>query len=429
MPIEILMPALSPTMKEGNLAKWNVKEGDEVSSGEVIAEIETDKATMEVEAVDEGVVGKIFVADGTQNVKVNQVIAILLEEGESKDSIKDYKPAEVEAEPVENKKDKPKKAEKSKKAPPKKPAPAPKAAPAKQASQIIESSSDSLVRVSPLARRIADEKGVDVNLLQGSGPSGRIIKQDVYEAVAMGAGGLIRRDDYEYTPIENNNMRRVIAQRLQESKQEVPHFYLSLDCNIDRLLEARADINADAPKNAEGKPHYKVSVNDLIIKASALALKKVPDANASWTDEAVLRYNNVDISVAVAIDGGLITPIIANADQKKVNVISSEMKDLAKRAKLGTLAPEEFQGGGFSISNLGMFGIKNFNAIINPPQGAILSVGAGEKRAIVENDQLKIATVMTVSLSCDHRVVDGAVGAMFLNAFKGYIEKPVTMFI
>lgn len=433
MPIEILMPALSPTMTEGNLAKWNVKEGDEVSPGDVIAEIETDKATMEVEAVEEGKIGKLLVAGGTQNVAVNAVIALLLEEGEDAKAIADYKPAKKEEKKSETGTSK----EES------------KAAPAKAAPQnnnsgagftapptftpssepIITDGKKSAVKASPLARRIAKEAGINIESLNGTGPKGRIIKADVEDAIKTGgASGRVSRNPAEYSAIPNDNMRKVIANRLLQSKQHVPHFYLNVDCRLDKLLDVRKDLNETAHIDAEtGKPAYKLSVNDLIIKAVAKALKKIPQANATWTDESILLYNNVDISVAVAIDGGLITPIVKNADQKALAVISNEMKDLAARARQGKLAPEEFQGGGFSISNLGMYGIKHFNAIINPPQGCILAIGAGEQRPIVENGQIVPATVMTATLSCDHRVVDGAVGAEFLAAFKEFIERPVTM--
>lgn len=431
MPIEILMPALSPTMTEGNLAKWVKKEGDAVAPGDVIAEIETDKATMEVEAVDEGVIGKLLVKEGTQNVAVNAVIALLLEEGEDKSALKDYKPATPEKEEA------PKEDKAKKEAAPAaaKPAPinsggsftAPPAAPVFSSKQQFVVKSD--VSASPLAKRMAREAGIDVGSLTGSGPHGRVVKSDIEEALRTGgSGGRVMRNPVEVTAIINDNMRKVIAQRLLQSKQHVPHFYLNIDCNIDKLLDVRKDLNDTAHIDAEtGKAAYKLSVNDLIIKAVAKALKKVPNANASWTDEAILLYNNVDISVAVAIDGGLITPIVKNADQKSLQAISNEMKDLAARAKTGKLAPEEFQGGGFSISNLGMYGIKNFSAIINPPQGCILAVGAGEQRPVVIDGKIVPATIMTATLSCDHRVVDGAVGAEFLAAFKEYVERPVTI--
>ena len=419
MPIEILMPALSPTMKEGNLAKWHKKEGDSVNAGDVIAEIETDKATMEVEAVDEGIIGKILVAEGTQDVPVNQMIAVLLEEGEEASEIESFVKASggVSAAPAA--------------APAKEVAVAASAAPA----QVVAASGER-VKASPLAKRIAEQEGVALATLAGTGPHGRVIKADVLDAAANGAAGVnlvaqggMVRNATEYTTIPNNNMRKVIARRLLESKQTVPHFYLNVDCRLDNLLNLRKEMNVAAEVDADGKPAYKLSVNDFVIKATALALKKVPAANASWTDEAILQFNNVDVSVAVAIDGGLITPIVKNADQKGLAAISAEMKDLAGRARANKLAPEEFQGGGFSISNLGMYGIKQFNAIINPPQSCILAVGAGEQRPIIRDGKVEAATVMEVTLSSDHRVVDGAVGAEFLAAFKQFIEQPVTMLV
>lgn len=422
MPIEILMPALSPTMTEGNLAKWTVKEGDKIKSGQVIAEIETDKATMEVEAVDEGVIGKILVAGGTEGVKVNELIALLLEDGEDKKALDGYKPkagvAPAGAAPKASEAAAPAAAPS---------APTPAAAPAPVAT------GGARIFASPLAKRVAAAEGIPLGYVQGTGPHGRIVKDDVLKAIASGGAGKgrVMRNSVETTKIPNNNMRKVIARRLTESKQTVPHFYLTVECELDKLLDVRKDINADAEAVAgkDKKPAYKVSVNDFVIKAVALALKKVPAANASWTDEAILQYNNVDISVAVAIDGGLITPIVKNADQKQVTSISGEMKDLAARAKQGKLAPEEFQGGGFSISNLGMFGVKNFAAIVNPPQGCILAVGAGEERVVVRGGQMVVRNVMDVTLSVDHRVVDGAVGAEFLQAFKGYIERPSLMLL
>jgi pyruvate dehydrogenase E2 component (dihydrolipoamide acetyltransferase) len=431
MPIEILMPALSPTMTEGNLAKWVKKEGDTVKAGQVIAEIETDKATMEVEAVDEGIIGKILVAEGTQNVAVNQVIALLLEEGEDKAVLKDYKPATL------GKKEEPKKDSvpaapiQTQAAPAKNTAPTFSAPPVfvpQKSSNIQTITHNSELKASPLAKRLAKEAGVDIGSLVGTGPRGRIIKADIEDAKRSGGSGRVIRNPVEYNAVANDNMRKVIASRLLQSKQYVPHFYLNIDCNLDKLLDVRHDLNSAANIDAEtGKPAYKLSVNDLIIKAVGKALKKIPEANATWTDEAILLYNNVDISVAVAIDGGLITPIIKNADQKNLPLISAEMKDLAARAKLGKLAPHEFQGGGFSISNLGMYGIKNFNAIINPPQACILAIGAGEMRPIVKDGAIVAANVMTATLSCDHRAVDGAVGAEFLAAFKEFVERPVTM--
>ncbi len=429
MPIEILMPALSPTMTEGNLAKWLVKEGDKITSGKVIAEIETDKATMEVEAVDEGTLGKILVAGGSKNVPVNNVIALVLKAGEDKKSLDSWKPKEapkVEA-----------KAEVAAQgAGGKQPLPStinhqpstnlPTRAP--EAPKAIKTGAR--VMASPLAKKLAEQKGVDLHRVHGTGPHGRVTREDV-EASLAGAGGAVHRDRQEFARVENTTMRQTIARRLLESKQMVPHFYLTVDCQLDKLLEVREQLNSRAVKSAgkEGKPAYKISVNDMIIKAVALAMRDVPESNATWYDDAIVLYQNVDVSVAVAIDGGLITPVIRNADQKTIPAISNEMKDLAGRARAGKLKPEEYQGGGFSISNLGMFGIKTFSAIINPPQSCILAVGAGEERAIAQGGKITSATMMTTTLSVDHRSVDGAVGANFLAAFKGYIEQPVTMFV
>jgi pyruvate dehydrogenase E2 component (dihydrolipoamide acetyltransferase) len=421
MPIEILMPALSPTMTEGNLAKWTVKVGDKIKSGQVIAEIETDKATMEVESVDEGVVGKIMVSAGTEGVKVNQLIALLLEDGEDKKVLDSYKPKA--AAPQGGGVAAPEKKEEAKTVAPAVSSPAPQAL-----------SVGDRVKASPLAKRVAANEGVDLRMVSGTGPHGRVVKDDVLKAVATGGTcgkGRVLRNPTEFTKIPNNNMRKVIARRLTGSKQTVPHFYLTVECELDKLLEVRKEINFDAEATAgkDKKPAYKLSVNDFIIKATALALKKVPTANASWSDEAIMQYNNVDISVAVAIDGGLITPIVKNADQKTVVTISNEMKDLAARAKTGKLTPEEFQGGGFSISNLGMFGVKQFAAIVNPPQGCILAVGAGEERAVVRHGKIEIRNMVDLTLSVDHRVVDGAVGAEFLKALKHYIESPSLMLL
>jgi pyruvate dehydrogenase E2 component (dihydrolipoamide acetyltransferase) len=413
MPIEILMPALSPTMTEGNLTKWLKQEGDKISPGEVIAEIETDKATMEVEAADSGILGKIVVPSGTENVAVNQLIALILEEDEDPALLNNYATstpqvsakAEIQNIEIVTKRNEP-------------------------------TQKDNRLFASPLARRIALNENIDLKQIKGTGPHGRIVKADLGQAkgeakanktMASAANYLcIGRSEEEYKKIPNSNMRKIIAKRLCESKQTVPHFYLSIECEIDKLTELRANMNLATDKD---NPAYKLSVNDFVIKAVAMALRKVPAANASWTDEAILQFNNVDVSVAVAIDGGLITPIIRNADQKSMAVISNEMKDLAIRARAGKLAPQEFQGGGFSISNLGMYGIKKFNAIVNPPQSCILAIGAGSERAIVKNSKIEIANIMDVSLSCDHRVVDGAVGAEFLSAFKKYIENPVTMLV
>lgn len=421
MATQILMPALSPTMTEGTLARWLKSEGDKVSSGDVLAEIETDKATMEVEAVDEGVLGKILVPGGTANVQVNQPIAVLLAEGESADAAPMPKAAPVSA-PA---------APAAIAAPAAASLPAAVAAPASNGSRII---------ASPLAKRIAQMEGVDLAAVKGTGPNGRIVRADVEAAIkspapkaapiaaAAAAPAAIPATDmpglpaYELLP--HTTMRKVIARRLTESKRDVPHFYLSMDVTLDALLKLRADLNRRGESNG-----YKLSVNDFIIKASALALKRKPAANAAWTPESMMMFKSVDISVAVAIPGGLITPIIRDADKKGVAQISNEMKDLAKRAKDGKLKPEEFQGGTFSISNLGMFGISSFSAIINPPQAAILAVGKGEERAVVRKGAIAIETQMTATLSVDHRVIDGALGAELLQAFKDLIEDPLAMLV
>lgn len=403
MPIQVLMPALSPTMEEGTLAKWVAKEGDVIEAGDVIAEIETDKATMEVEAVDEGTLAKILVPEGTDGVAVNAPIALILEEGEDESALDGFTPSAPSA-----------------------PAPvaeAPQAAPAATPVPAVKGpDKGARIFASPLARRIAGQKGIDLSAIQGSGPKGRIIKRDVEGAGAMkpASAPAIIGDAYDAVPL--TAMRKTIAKRLTEAKQTVPHFYLTIDCRIDELLKARKAVN-----EAQG---LKLSVNDFIIKASALALKKVPAANASFTPEAILMHHHADIGVAVAIEGGLITPIVRHAETKGLGQISDEVKDMAARAKDKKLMPEEYQGGSFSISNLGMFGIKEFSAVINPPHGAILAVGAGEKRPVVlADDTLGVATVMTCTLSCDHRVVDGAVGAEFLAAFKGFIEQPLSMLV
>ena len=427
MATNILMPALSPTMTEGTLARWLKKEGDAVKAGDVIAEIETDKATMEVEAVDEGVLGKILVADGTAGVKVNDPIAVLVEKGEK---VPDKVPAPKAAAPQA---EEPPKPEPAQAAAPKPVAPPPTAnghAPADHGERIF---------VSPLARRIAKQAGIDLAGLAGSGPNGRIVKADIETALAGGAAKAPAAQapavpkapapaiTAPHTAVPNSTMRKVIARRLSESKQTVPHFYLSMDIELDALLKLRAELNAKSPK--EGAGAFKLSVNDLIIKAAAATLRRVPKVNASYTEEATIFYDDVDISVAVAIPDGLITPIIRKADQKGLGAISSEMKDLAARAKAGKLKPEEFQGGGFSISNLGMYGVSEFAAIINPPQAAILAVGAGEKRPVVKDGALAIATMMTCTLAVDHRVVDGALGAEWLAAFRSVIEDPLSLML
>ncbi len=416
MPIEILMPALSPTMKEGNLAKWVKKEGDKIKAGEVIAEIETDKATMEVEAVDEGTLGKILIAEGTENVAVNSCIALILNDGEDKKALENYVSASA-----------PKKVEEVKIVEEKKSSPNVDNSINLTQNSTKNLSDSNIVKASPLAKRIAKEEGVILSQISGSGPHGRIIKDDVLGFVKNGGSrqGVVHRNPQEFYAVKNNNVRKVIAKRLLESKQNVPHFYLSCEFRIDKLNELRHALNEVAELDEAGNPSYKISVNDLIIKATAMALKKVPEANSSWSDEAILIYNNIDISMAVAIDGGLITPIIKNADQKSIQAISKESKQLAKKAREGKLAPEEFQGGTFSISNLGMFGIDNFSAIVNPPQSCILAVARAVEKPIVEHGQIKIGHMMNVTLSCDHRVVDGAIGAEFLKALRRYIEHPI----
>ena len=424
MPINILMPALSPTMTEGNLARWLKKEGDAVKAGDVIAEIETDKATMEVEAVDEGVLAKILVQGGAQGVKVNDIIAVLTEEGEDASAAAAPATAKPAAQPAAA-------------------APAPNAtptAPAKPAAAATASKSGGRVIASPLAKRIAALQGIDLSGIRGSGPNGRIVKADVEKvpkgtakpAAAQAASaptipGTAQFGEPEFDLVPHTSMRKTIARRLQESKQFVPHFYLTVDCDIDKLLKLREEVNAASPK--EGPGAYKVSVNDFVVKASAVALMQVPTANASWSDDGVKMYKSADISVAVAIPGGLITPILRLANKKRITELSAEMKELAGRAKAGKLKPEEYTGGSFSVSNLGMFGIKDFSAVINPPQACILAVGAGEERAVVKNGQLAVATVMSCTLSVDHRAVDGAIGAEFLAAFKRLIENPIGMLV
>ncbi|MBR2655123.1 MAG: pyruvate dehydrogenase complex dihydrolipoamide acetyltransferase [Loktanella sp.] len=429
MPTEILMPALSPTMEEGTLAKWHVKEGDKVSSGDILAEIETDKATMEFEAVDEGVMGKIMIPEGTEGVKVNDVIAVLLEDGESADDISDA-PA-----PKEDKKPEPKAEAPAAKADS---TPAP-AAPVKDGERVF---------ASPLARRIAADKGLDLSGVTGSGPHGRIVKADVESAkpatkseaapakaeapkaaaATMASGpstdAVIKMyDGRPFEEVKLDGMRKTIAARLTEAKQSVPHFYLRRDINLDALMKFRGTLN----KQLEGRG-VKLSVNDFIIKACALALQQVPDANAVWAGDRTLKFEKSDVAVAVAIEGGLFTPVLRDAEMKSLSALSAEMKDLATRARDRKLAPHEYQGGSFAISNLGMFGIDNFDAIINPPHAAILAVGAGVKKPIVGADgELAVATVMSVTLSVDHRVIDGALGANLLQAIKDNLENPLTM--
>ncbi len=424
MPIEILMPALSPTMKEGNLAKWVKKEGEKIKAGEVIAEIETDKATMEVEAVDEGILAKIIVAEGTENVAVNSCIALLLENGEDKKLLDGYsvkagsEKTQNNANNVEDKKSQSITTEHNK-----------QSTLIQENNQAKESINPQSTKASPLAKRIAKEENIQLSQISGTGPRGRIIKEDVLDFIKgnsnLSRNGIIKRNPQEFTTLKNNNIRKTIAKRLLESKQNVPHFYLSCEFKIDKLLELRSAINEVAQRDENDNPVYKISVNDLIIKATSMALKKVPEANSSWHDDAILIYNNIDIAMAVAIDGGLITPIIKNADQKSVQTISIETKQLVKKAREGKLALEEFQGGSFSISNLGMYGIDNFSAIINPPQSCILAVARAVEKPIVEHGQIKIAHMMNVTLSSDHRSVDGAVGAEFLKALRHYIENPI----
>ena len=417
------MPALSPTMTEGTLAKWLKSEGDTVESGDVIAEIETDKATMEVEAVDEGTLGKILVAEGTENVPVNNVIAVLLEDGETANDIGDVptattEPAQkpVEQEPVKE-----------------------TSQPAQTVTPHSQDSSNKGNRVfaSPLARRLAAEKGIDITIIKGSGPHGRVVKADIENAVSSPSAPpkVQQLESYDdpnvktniygmaYKEIPNNNIRKVVAKRLSEAKQTVPHFYLTVECILDNLLAARKELNDKA--NGE----FKLSVNDFIIKAAAMALKAYPAANVAWTDDAIQQYLKADISVAVSTPNGLITPIVKAAEDKGLRAISDEVKDLAGRAREGKLVPEEFQGGSFTVSNLGMYGIKEFAAILNPPQGCILAIGAGEQRPIVDNGQIEIKTVMNCTLSVDHRSVDGSVGAEYLQIFKQYIENPVSMLV
>ena len=435
MATNILMPALSPTMTEGTLARWLKKEGDTIKAGDIIAEIETDKATMEVEAVDEGILGKILVADGTANVAVNAPIAVLVEAGEA---VPSGAPAP---------------------APAAAPVPAPAAAasaaaatvapaPAAQAAAAV----GERIFASPLAKRMAQQAGIALSAITGTGPNGRIVKSDV-EAAAKGGVAAAPAPvaapvaaapapvaapapapkavapviTAPHTSVPNSTMRKVIARRLSESKATVPHFYVSMDIELDALLKLRADLNGRSPKDGAGA--FKLSVNDLIIKAAGVALKRVPKVNATYTEDATIYYDNVDISVAVSIPDGLITPIIRNADTKGLSQISNEMKDLATRAKAGKLKPEEFQGGGFSISNMGMFGVTSFAAIVNPPQAGILAVAAGQQRAVVKNGALAIATVMTCTLSVDHRVVDGALGAEWMAEFKKIVEDPISLML
>jgi pyruvate dehydrogenase E2 component (dihydrolipoyllysine-residue acetyltransferase) len=472
MPVNILMPALSPTMEKGNLAKWFKKEGDKVKPGDVIAEIETDKATMEYEAIDEGTLAKIVVPEGTQDVPVQTLIAVLAEEGED---VKAAAAAAGKVAPPAAPAAKPPPKPAATAAPPPSPGagvsarPAPAAPPPSRPSEVPRAAAQAAqapaarrgdgegiahpnrVFSSPLARRLAKEAGVDLARVEGSGPHGRVIARDV-EAAKSGRGiaapamapagavgptvqtptdekirALFEPGSYDVVP--HDNIRKVIARRLLDAKLTIPHFYLTLECNIGKLVAAREEINAAAPKDKDGKTAYKISVNDFVIKALALALQRVPDANVTWTEGALLRHKHSDIGVAVSIPGGLITPVVRQAEQKSLSVISNEMKDFAARARARKLAPHEYQGGTSAVSNLGMYGIKEFYAIINPPHATILSVGAGEERAIVRNGKIEAAHMMTVGLATDHRAVDGALGAVLLGAFKALIENPVMMVV
>ena len=467
MPVNILMPALSPTMEKGNLAKWLKKEGEKVKPGDVIAEIETDKATMEYEAIDEGTLAKIVVPEGTQDVPVNQLIAVLAEEGEdvkaaaagaeknaapaAKPAAPAPKPASAPA-PVASGETRPSGASREPQAQIPRPAEGARAVVSKGEIPVAAAHGADRVFSSPLARRLAKDAGIDLARLRGSGPHGRVIARDV-EAAKSGKGltaptaatsaaaaplavqipaddkirALFEPGSYEVVP--HDNIRKVIARRLLEAKLTIPHFYLTVDCNIDKLVAAREEINAAAGKDKEGKPAYKISVNDFVIKALALALQRVPDANVTWTEAAMLRHRHSDIGVAVSIPGGLITPVIRKAEQKSLSAISNEMKDFAARARARKLKPEEYQGGSSAVSNLGMYGVKEFYAIINPPHATILSVGAGEERAVVRNGKIEAAHLMTVGLATDHRAVDGALGAVLLSAFKALIENPVMMVV
>jgi pyruvate dehydrogenase E2 component (dihydrolipoamide acetyltransferase) len=448
MPINILMPALSPTMEKGNLAKWLKKEGDKVKSGDVIAEIETDKATMEVEAVDEGTIAKILVPEGTQDVPVNDIIAVLAGDGEDVKSAGAGAASAPKAAPAPAAT--PAAAAPAPAAPAPKPA-APAAAPAPQsATPAQQTNGHARVFSSPLARRLAKEAGIELARINGSGPHGRIVARDVEgaksgkglkaPAAAPAAGpsiapsmsdkqilALFEPGSYEVVP--HDGMRRTIAQRLTASVQTVPHFYLTMDCDIGKLLAAREEINAAAPKDKEKKPLYKLSVNDFVIKAMAIALQRIPNCNVSWTESGMLKHKHSDIGVAVAMPGGLITPIIRKAETKSLSTISAEMKDFAARARSRKLKPDEYQGGTTAVSNLGMYGIKDFTAVINPPHATILAVGTSEERAVVRNGKIEAAHIMSVTLSCDHRAVDGALGAELIGAFKMLIENPVMMMV
>jgi pyruvate dehydrogenase E2 component (dihydrolipoamide acetyltransferase) len=440
MPINILMPALSPTMEKGNIARWLKKEGDSIKSGDVIAEIETDKATMEVEAVDEGILAKILVPDGAADVPVNQLIGIIAVDGEDVAAVAAGGGAPAAA---------PASAAPAASAPAPVAAAAPGSAPAASAP-----AAGARVFASPLARRIAKDAGLDLVVVSGTGPHGRIVERDVKAAIAGGVkaapatavapaapqaarapvaamGDEQIKKFYEpgsYEEIPHDSMRKTIARRLVEAKQTIPHFYLTVDCDLDKLLALREEINKAAP-SVDGKPAYKVSVNDFVIKGMALALMRVPDANVTWTEGAMLKHRTADVGVAVSIPGGLITPVVRSAEKKSLSTISNEMKDYAARARARKLKPDEYQGGTSAVSNLGMFGIKHFSAVINPPHATILAVGAGEQRVVVKNGQPAVATVMSVTLSTDHRAVDGALGAELIAAFKQLIENPMSMLV
>ena len=452
MPIDILMPALSPTMEKGNLAKWLKKEGEAVKPGDVIAEIETDKATMEVEAADEGVIAKILVPEGTADVPVNERIAVLASEGEDVKAAASAAAKAVAAAPAPA----PKPAAVSQ-PPAQQPAAAPRQAlpepaPAAPPQPRLNGGGANRIFASPLARRLAKDSGIDLARVQGTGPHGRIVARDI-EAARSGARpsaapaaiptapapapvqlpfddkirALFEPGSYDVVP--HDNIRKVIARRITDAKLTIPHFYLAVDCGVDQLLAAREEINGAAPRDKDGNPAYKLSINDFVIKALALALQKVPDANVTWTDGGMLRHRHSDIGVAVSIKGGLITPIVRNAEMKSLSVISNEMRDLASRARSRRLKPEEYQGGTSAVSNLGMYGVKEFAAIINPPHATLLAVGASEERAVVRKGVVTVATQMTTTLSTDHRAVDGALAAELMAAFKGFIENPVMMVV
>jgi pyruvate dehydrogenase E2 component (dihydrolipoamide acetyltransferase) len=484
MPVNILMPALSPTMEKGNLAKWLKREGDKVKAGDILAEIETDKATMEYEAIDEGVIAKILVPEGTADIAVNQPIAVLATEGEdvkaaANAALKTAAPTAAAASvppaspaPAAAKSAPPAPAStptlaaatapQARSGPPAPPPAASSAPPAQKAApaQAAGNGHDGRIFASPLARRLAKAAGIEIARIAGSGPHGRIIARDVEAAKAGGAtlrapapagtpdGGapiaaptivpmpapsddkiraLFEPGTYDFVP--HDNMRRIIAQRLVQSKQTIPHYYLTVACTIDKLMAAREEINASATKGEDGKPAWKLSVNDFVIKALAMALMKVADANVTWTEAGMLKHKHADIGIAVALPNGLITPVVRKAESKTLSVLSQEMKDYATRARARKLKPEEYQGGASAISNLGMYGIQEFAAVINPPQSTILAVGVGEERPVVRDGKLAIATQMMATLSCDHRAIDGALGAQLLGAFRGYIESPVTMIV